>query len=130
MICTEGQNMIPLPQKQYRVIYADPPWAYHQGGRGAAKNHYHTMTTEDICNMPVKSLHDVGGGYCLLHVGHISQHYRSHPRHGGVGLRVQNGRIRVGQKDPQRVEFLGHGRIHPRERGGMPPGCNGGVQGQ
>lgn len=62
MICTEGQNMIPLPQKQYRVIYADPPWAYHQGGRGAAKNHYHTMTTEDICNMPVKSLHDVGGG--------------------------------------------------------------------
>ena len=23
---------IPLPAKQYSVIYADPPWAYSQGG--------------------------------------------------------------------------------------------------
>ena len=44
--------MTELLGKQYRVIYADPPWAYRQGGRGAAKNHYHTMTTADICKMP------------------------------------------------------------------------------
>jgi len=52
--------MIELPEKQYSVIYADPPWAYQQGGRGAAKNHYHTMTTADICKMPVRKI--AGGG--------------------------------------------------------------------
>lgn len=50
--------MIELPEKQYSVIYADPPWAYQQGGRGAAKNHYHTMTTADICKMPVRKIAD------------------------------------------------------------------------
>nr|DAO25074.1 MAG TPA: Eco57I restriction-modification methylase [Caudoviricetes sp.] len=25
-------------QQRYSVIYADPPWSYVQGGRGAAKN--------------------------------------------------------------------------------------------
>ncbi len=57
--------MIPFPEKQYSVIYADPPWAYNQGGRGAAKNHYHTMTTEEICAMPVKAL-QAGGGTALF----------------------------------------------------------------
>lgn len=26
--------MIPFPNKKYSVIYADPPWAYQQGGLG------------------------------------------------------------------------------------------------
>lgn len=44
---------IPLPAKQYSVIYADPPWAYSQGGNtksshGIAKQHYPTMTTAEI----------------------------------------------------------------------------------
>ena len=42
---------IPLPDKQYSVIYADPPWAYSQGGNtksshGIAKQHYPTMTAK------------------------------------------------------------------------------------
>ena len=58
--------MTELLGKQYRVIYADPPWAYRQGGRGAAKNHYHTMTTADICKMPVRKIAGGGGvGACL-----------------------------------------------------------------
>ena len=56
--------MTELLGKQYRVIYADPPWAYRQGGRGAAKNHYHTMTTADICKMPVRKI--AGGGAVIL----------------------------------------------------------------
>lgn len=80
--------MIPFPAKQYSVIYADPPWAYNQGGRGAAKNHYHTMTAEEIAAMPVKALQNAGGGHCLLHVGHIPKHRRGHPRHGGLGISV------------------------------------------
>lgn len=48
--------MIPFPNKKYSVIYADPPWAYQQGGRGAAKHHYETMSTEDICGLPVRDI--------------------------------------------------------------------------
>lgn len=50
-----------LPDKKYAVIYADPPWSYCQHGtgpksRGNAAQHYHTMTTEDICTLPVRQL--------------------------------------------------------------------------
>jgi N6-adenosine-specific RNA methylase IME4 len=45
-----------LPEGQFNVIYADPPWQYANSGiSGAAENHYPTMTTEDICNMNVPS---------------------------------------------------------------------------
>lgn len=54
-----------LPEKKYAVIYADPPWSYRQHGtgpksRGNAAQHYHTMTVEDICALPVRQL--AGGG--------------------------------------------------------------------
>lgn len=77
--------MIPLPEKQYKIIYADPPWAYNQGGRGAAKNHYGTMSTADICKMPVQK---IAGGGCPLPLGNIPKHLRGHRGHGGVGLSV------------------------------------------
>lgn len=48
--------MIPFPNKKYSVIYADPPWTYQQGGRGAAKHHYDTMSTEELCQMPVRDI--------------------------------------------------------------------------
>lgn len=53
--------MIPFPDKKYEIIYCDPPWEYRQSGsktnsRGMAKQHYETMTTDDICNMPVRKI--------------------------------------------------------------------------
>ena len=47
--------------KKYQIIYADPPWEYRQSGsktnsRGMAKQHYETMSTDDICSLPVKGL--------------------------------------------------------------------------
>ena len=47
--------------KKYQIIYADPAWEYKQSGsktksRGMAKQHYNTMTTEDICNLPIKDI--------------------------------------------------------------------------
>lgn len=47
--------------KKYDVIYADPPWDYKQKGsknkkRGMAKQHYNTMSTDDICKIPVRNL--------------------------------------------------------------------------
>ena len=42
--------------RRYSIIYADPPWSYQNGGRGAAKNHYNTMTPEKIKALPVADL--------------------------------------------------------------------------
>ena len=47
--------------RKYNVIYADPPWEYKQSGseknaRGMAKQHYSTMVTDDICNLPIESI--------------------------------------------------------------------------
>lgn len=61
---------IPLPRKKYSVIYADPPWTYRQAGttakaRGTAVKHYPTMTTEEICAMPVREI-CAGGCACFM----------------------------------------------------------------
>lgn len=41
----------------YQIIYADPPWRYDQKGvEGAAERHYSTMSLEDICKLPIKSI--------------------------------------------------------------------------
>lgn len=45
--------------KKYSVIYADPPWEYKESGggkRGTAGLPYDTMTTQDICNLPVQQI--------------------------------------------------------------------------
>lgn len=57
--------------KKYKVIYADPAWEYRQSGseknsRGMAKQHYKTMSTQEICDLPVKELVDSEGGVCLM----------------------------------------------------------------
>ena len=56
-----------FPDKKYSVIYADPPWSYRQHGtgpksRGNAAQHYHTMSTEDICALPIRQIMRGGGG--------------------------------------------------------------------
>ena len=54
--------MIPLPDKKYSIIYADPPWSYqNRGTRAAASKHYGTMTVEELKKMGVGA---AGGGYC------------------------------------------------------------------
>lgn len=47
--------------KKYNVIYADPPWEYRLSGsktnsRGMAKQHYSTMSTDDICSLPIRDI--------------------------------------------------------------------------
>ncbi|PIR05506.1 hypothetical protein COV56_02710 [Candidatus Kuenenbacteria bacterium CG11_big_fil_rev_8_21_14_0_20_37_9] len=48
-----------LPEKKYRIIYADPPWSYGNSGLdeyGHAERHYPTMAIEEICALPVKDI--------------------------------------------------------------------------
>lgn len=55
--------MIPLPDKKYSIIYADPPWGYqNRGTRAAANKHYDVMTVEDIKRMGVGA----AGGVLLM----------------------------------------------------------------
>ena len=63
--------MIPLPQKKYQIIYADPPWSYrdkrdkHPRLCGGASAHYNTMTIEEIKNLPINKLADDN---CMLFI--------------------------------------------------------------
>jgi len=50
-------------ESKYQIIYADPPWAYlwgkgKDGGNFAPEKHYPTMSTEEICALPVRDLRD------------------------------------------------------------------------
>jgi len=43
--------------RKFGTIYADPPWHYtNAASRGAAENHYETMTTDAIAALPVAQL--------------------------------------------------------------------------
>jgi len=43
--------------RKFGTIYADPPWHYtNAASRGAAENHYETMTTDAIADLPVAQL--------------------------------------------------------------------------
>ena len=53
---------------KYNIIYADPPWSYPKTGgikssRGAAKQHYATMSLDEIKALPVDS---IAGDNCAL----------------------------------------------------------------
>lgn len=50
-------------EKKYQIIYADPPWSYPKTGgitnsRGMAKQFYSTLSTEDICMLPINEIAD------------------------------------------------------------------------
>lgn len=48
--------------KQYKIIYADPPWRYKvwsgKGKKSTAENHYPTMDIRQIYDLPVEQLAD------------------------------------------------------------------------
>ena len=55
-----------LPNKKYKIIYADPPWSYKDkalaGNRGACCK-YPVMSIDEIKNLPVK---DIADDDCIL----------------------------------------------------------------
>jgi N6-adenosine-specific RNA methylase IME4 len=54
--------MIPFPDKQYSIIYADPPWKYNSRAnhktrfRGGACGHYDLMTMDEIKALPLRRI--------------------------------------------------------------------------
>lgn len=54
-----GPKLTPqLPEGQWNLIYADPPWRYEfvVDSNDAIENHYPTMDVDDICDLDVPSI--------------------------------------------------------------------------
>lgn len=60
-----AEKVSALPEGKYRIIYADPPWAYNDKqavkgdfgtGTGAAEGHYPSMTISEICALPIQDM--------------------------------------------------------------------------
>ena len=55
-IVTDLKELIRRGRK-FTTVYADPPWDYdNRATRAAARNHYPTMSLDDICDEPVANL--------------------------------------------------------------------------
>jgi len=52
------QGAPPIPEGEYNVIYADPPWDYEFKLRGAPDEHYPVMSDSEICDLAVPSSKD------------------------------------------------------------------------
>ena len=65
--------------KKYQIIYADPPWKYgdrvmnkgHGGRFDSLQLHYSSMTTKEICSLPIKEMCDEN---CLLFIWTTDSH--------------------------------------------------------
>lgn len=52
------ENPPELPDGEFDVIYADPPWQYNYKARGNPEFHYPLMNDAEICKIPVPSAKD------------------------------------------------------------------------
>ena len=58
--------------KKYQIIYADPPWGHNdkmETHSFTQLNHYQTMTTDEICALPIKDITDKD---CVLFLWGVS----------------------------------------------------------
>lgn len=60
-----------LPNKRFKIIYADPPWEYESkktGGsmKSGAAQKYPTMSLEELCQMSVRNCRDIVSGSVLF----------------------------------------------------------------
>ena len=56
------RQAVRLPNAKYRVLYADPPWNYHDKAEtgavqaGGAEQHYPSMTLDALCALDIQSI--------------------------------------------------------------------------
>jgi len=59
--------LIPLPDKKYQIIYADPAWTFkvysEKGKDRSAENHYSVSSKEEMQQIPIK---DIADNNCIL----------------------------------------------------------------
>jgi N6-adenosine-specific RNA methylase IME4 len=68
-----------VPEGQYATFVADPPWRYgNTSTRGAAENHYGTMSIEELCGLDVVPAHaaDQAHLYLWTTAGHLPEAFK------------------------------------------------------
>lgn len=69
----------PAPDGKFATFVADPPWRYgNTSTRGAAENHYPTMTIDDLCALDVVPTHAADQAHLYLWTtsGHLPEAFR------------------------------------------------------
>ena len=75
--------------KKFDVLYADPPWWYHDrtfldgkcNETGAASDHYDTMSPEQLMNMHVQSITAKNWGFRYKTIAFVWEKQRVNPGH-------------------------------------------------
>ena len=57
--------ILPKEKRKYKIIYADPPWKYFEGGNKNQSLHYKTLSLEEIKNLEIEQLADKD---CILFI--------------------------------------------------------------
>lgn len=69
----------PVPEGQFSTFVADPPWQYgNTSTRGAAENHYGTMTIEELCDLDIvpERAADQAHLYLWTTAGHLPEAFK------------------------------------------------------
>lgn len=69
----------PAPEGQFATFVADPPWRYgNTSTRGAAENHYGTMSIEELCALDVVPTHAADNAHLYLWTtaGHLPEAFK------------------------------------------------------
>lgn len=70
---------VPITEGEFRTFVADPPWQYgNTSTRGAAQNHYDTMTIEELCALDVvpERAAEQAHLYLWTTAGHLPQAFK------------------------------------------------------
>lgn len=68
-----------IPEGKFATFVADPPWRYgNTSTRGAAENHYGTMSIEELCDLDVVRNHAANEAHLYLWAtaGHLPEAFR------------------------------------------------------
>lgn len=68
-----------IPEGKFATFVADPPWRYgNTSTRGAAENHYGTMSIEELCDLDVVPAHaaDQAHLYLWTTAGHLPEAFK------------------------------------------------------
>jgi N6-adenosine-specific RNA methylase IME4 len=72
----EGGAPPAIPEGKYATFVADPPWRYgNTSTRGAAENHYPTMSIKELCDLDVVRTHAADSAHLYLWTtaGHLPE---------------------------------------------------------
>ncbi len=74
-----GTSPLAVPDGQFATIVADPPWRYgNTSTRGAAEDHYRTMSIDELCELDIAPERAAGQSHLYLWAtaGHLPEAFR------------------------------------------------------